>query len=201
MNSFLDLLLGFDIALFQKINLTWTHAIADSFFVFITLAHKNPIFLYGILPCILAFWGYRDRSRALKIFMVTAVTIAASDALSHRVIKQIVKRPRPHHVASVTHSQLKLGYSPSGYSFTSNHASNNFAGAYILSRFYPGIGFFLFLYASLVAYSRPYVGVHYPSDILAGALLGVIIGWILYSQVWRPFLGPWIHSRGDSEYD
>jgi undecaprenyl-diphosphatase len=185
----IEILLSFDVFLFRLINQRWTHPLLDEFFVTITQAHKNPIFLYGILPVILIFWLYMDRLRGVKVMLALALTIAVSDSVSHRLIKAHFQRPRPNQVTSLTHTDLKLDYSPSGYSFTSNHAMNNFAGATVLTFAYPGLGPVLFVYAFLVAYSRPYVGVHYPSDIAAGGLLGLIIGWILYYLIFSRFLG------------
>ncbi|MCB0407500.1 MAG: phosphatase PAP2 family protein [Bdellovibrionales bacterium] len=168
-----------DQRLFHQINQVWTHPILDQFFVTITLAHKNHYFLYYILPVILIFWFYKERTRALKILLCLGLSILISDGLSHRVIKPLIKRPRPQHVQELTGAILKLDYSPGGYSFTSNHATNNFAGAMVLSAFYPQLRVIFFAYAALVAYSRPYVGVHYPSDIFCGALLGILLGFLL----------------------
>jgi undecaprenyl-diphosphatase len=64
------------------------------------------------------------------------------------------------------------------YSFPSNHAVNNFAAATFFSSLYPRYKSVLFITASLVALSRVYLGLHYPSDIIAGAALGIIFGYI-----------------------
>lgn len=181
-------LYSWDVFLFQLVNQRWTHPVLDDFFVWITLAHKRPIVLFGILPALLIFWVYKDRGRAIKVMAALVVTVGLVDNLSHRGIKPYFKRARPHHVTTVTQADLKLDYSPSGWSFTSNHAANNFAGATLLTFCYPTLGPVLFLYAFLVAYSRPYVGVHYPSDILAGALLGLLIGLLLYRLIFARFL-------------
>jgi len=64
------------------------------------------------------------------------------------------------------------------WSMPSNHAANIFALAVVLSYFYDRIKIPLFILASLIALSRVYVGVHYPSDVIVGGLLGYAIGWL-----------------------
>src|SRR5206468_3552783 len=64
-----------------------------------------------------------------------------------------------------------------GYSFPSIHAANSFAAAAFLGAFYPTPRVLFFAVAAAVAYSRVYVGVHYPLDVAGGALCGLLIGW------------------------
>ncbi len=70
------------------------------------------------------------------------------------------------------------------FGFVSSHAANSFALAgfiwFILKPAFPKIGFVLFPWAALVAYSRIYLGVHYPGDILVGAVLGLLISWLVW---------------------
>jgi len=86
-------------------------------------------------------------------------------------IKLIVKRPRP-----VLEGLPPLGGAPSSLSFPSAHATASFAVATAITRIQPELGVPLYVVAALMALSRPYLGMHYPSDILAGALLGLAIG-------------------------
>ena len=65
-----------------------------------------------------------------------------------------------------------------GYSFPSNHSLNNFAAAFFFYKLYPNLKIPLFIAASLIALSRVYLGVHYPSDILGGAIIGSAIGYL-----------------------
>jgi membrane-associated phospholipid phosphatase len=89
------------------------------------------------------------------------------------VVKLLVKRPRP-----VLDGLPPLGGAPSSLSFPSAHATSSFAVATAMSRVEP-LAALAFLLALTLALGRPYLGMHYPSDVLAGALLGVGLGLIV----------------------
>lgn len=86
-------------------------------------------------------------------------------------IKLIVKRPRPS-----LDGLPPLGGAPSSLSFPSAHATASFAAATAMSRFAPELKLALFGAAAVMAVTRPYLGMHYPSDVAAGAMLGTIMG-------------------------
>ncbi len=88
-------------------------------------------------------------------------------------IKLVAKRPRP-----VLEGLPPLGGAPSSLSFPSAHATSSFAVATAMSRVEP-LGALAFLLAAALALGRPYLGMHYPSDVLAGAVLGVLLGLIV----------------------
>lgn len=126
----------------------------------------------------LAVWKFRWKSLVWALLL--GLTVAAGDMTSHRIIKQQVQRPRPCQTETLQQEVRLLVPCGGGYSFTSNHATNHFA----LAMFFAGtLGIFfrkwkwlLFLWAFGVAYAQVYVGVHYPLDVLGGAILGIIIG-------------------------
>lgn len=89
-------------------------------------------------------------------------------------IKAIAKRPRP-----VLEGLPPLGGAPSSLSFPSAHATSSFAVATAMTRVEPLVGALAFLLALALALGRPYLGMHYPSDVLAGAVLGVLLGLIV----------------------
>ena len=88
-------------------------------------------------------------------------------------IKLAVKRPRP-----VLEGLPPLGGAPSSLSFPSAHATSSFAVATAMVRVDPAMAA-TFVVAIALALGRPYLGMHYPSDVLAGALLGVVLGLIV----------------------
>jgi membrane-associated phospholipid phosphatase len=89
------------------------------------------------------------------------------------VVKLAVRRPRP-----VLEGLPPLGGAPSSLSFPSAHATSSFAVATAMTRVEP-LGALAFLLAFAVALGRPYLGMHYPSDVLVGAALGVVLGLIV----------------------
>jgi membrane-associated phospholipid phosphatase len=89
------------------------------------------------------------------------------------VVKVIAKRPRP-----VLEGLPPLGGAPSSLSFPSAHATSSFAVATAMSRVEPW-GALAFVLAIALALGRPYLGMHYPSDVLVGAVLGVLLGLIV----------------------
>jgi undecaprenyl-diphosphatase len=88
-------------------------------------------------------------------------------------VKLVVKRPRP-----VLEGLPPLGGAPSSLSFPSAHATSSFAVATAMTRV-DSLGALAFLLALALSLGRPYLGMHYPSDVLAGALLGVALGLIV----------------------
>jgi len=125
---------------------------------------------------------YRWKAAILLVFIVLLITM--SDQSSVKLFKQVFMRLRPCHepaIADLVH--IVNGKCGGKYGFVSSHAANTFAMAIfslllIQNRYYT---FSIIFWASLVSYSRVYLGVHYPGDILCGAILGMIIGFIVYS--------------------
>jgi membrane-associated phospholipid phosphatase len=88
-------------------------------------------------------------------------------------VKVLVRRPRP-----VLEGLPPLGGAPSSLSFPSAHATASFACATAMTRIAPEAAF-LFILATAIAACRPYLGMHYPSDVVAGAILGTGLGLVV----------------------
>ncbi len=168
----MDFILNIDRWLFHLLNGQLVNSIFDRFFPFITL-QSNWLLLYVILS-IWLIWKGGKRGRIAILVLV--LTIIVSDQMSSNFLKHLIERIRPcNDYISV---RLLINCGP-GFSFPSSHAVNSFAAAVILSHFYKGNRVLFYSIAALVAYSRVYVGVHYPLDILGGALLGIIIALLI----------------------
>ena len=160
--------------LLLKINRDWTAPWLNEAMPLLTDLHKVAWFKFGAAPAAAALWLWKGRRHALKVLAVAVLAIAASDLLAFRVIKPWAARPRPANAGVPVELRAPAG---SYHGFPSNHASNAGAAAAVLSVAYPGAALAFGALAALIAYSRVYVGVHYPGDVLGGLLLGAAIGW------------------------
>ena len=130
----------------------------------------------------------RPRTAILTILAV-ALTIVATDQVSSHLIKPLVARLRPCNDPTIMHLiDTVNGYRSGGYSFTSSHACNSFGIFAIVSLIIRNraLSLSLLLWASINSYSRIYLGVHFPGDILCGAIIGTTIGsmvYLLYASV------------------
>lgn len=172
----LEWLRAADAGLFHKLNADWTHPWLDAVLPFVTDLHKVKPFLYGAAPVMLLWWLFAKRKEAVKAIAAVSLAVALADSVNHRLIKPSFARSRPTKagVAAVLRSPQHHGYS-----FPSNHAANTAAAARVLLPLSPPVGLAAAALALLVGYSRVYVGVHFPADVLAGWLVGGAAGWLI----------------------
>jgi len=125
----------------------------------------------------------------LTTILGLAVCILLSDRISVELFKEVFQRYRPTHnseIGDLVHTVIKPNgeeYRGGTYSFVSSHATNFMSIAvfmFLLLRKYSRQWAWLFPWAILVAYSRIYLGVHYPADLICGGLLGAGIGMFVY---------------------
>jgi undecaprenyl-diphosphatase len=131
---------------------------------------------------ILIFLGvkYKRKFLIILIFIIVAATLADQSSV---IVKNIFHRLRPCHEPSLLAIVHLLNGECGGiYGFVSSHATNSFDVAllslsFIKKRWY---SISIILWAGIISYSRVYLGVHYPADVIFGALLGSFIGWSIY---------------------
>lgn len=169
----METLFGIDLYLFKLLNQTLVNPIFDAVMPFIT----KEKYLLPVYAIILFFLIWKGGRRGQIVALILIITVIISDQISSSVIKSIVGRLRPCH--ELIDVRLLVGCGR-GKSFPSSHAVNNFAAAIVLTGFFRRYWYIFLGVASLIAYTRVYCGVHYPSDVLAGAIIGSIIGFLSY---------------------
>lgn len=132
---------------------------------------------------LIAFIIYRYKKQSILIITCLLVAVILADQLAVHAFKEVFERLRPSRNPDIEQMvHLVNGYRGGLYGFVSNHAANTFALATFLSMLIGNKYFSLsiIIWASLVSYSRIYLGVHYPGDVVGGAMLGILIGWLLF---------------------
>ena len=174
-------LLHLDQSLFRLINSVWTTEWLNILMPFL----RNKYFWIPLYVFLFSFLIINFGKKGLFLLLFGVLTIAVADTLSSQVIKKTVQRIRPCNDPFIAPSvDLKIDCG-GGYSFTSSHATNHFALAFFLIFVFGKFDFgkknkwingLLFLWAASIAYAQVYVGVHYPLDVISGAILGMIVG-------------------------
>jgi undecaprenyl-diphosphatase len=177
----LEFLRSADTSLFVLINSTLANPVFDAVMPWLTDWHQTPvgIALAAAAICMLLWKGGK---KGRIVVLLLALLILITDQLSSSVIKSLVARPRPCHVvdgAQVVATLRLLVDCGSGYSFPSSHAVNNFAMATFLSYYYRRYAPWFYLFAFVMGLSRIVVGVHFPSDVACGAIIGSFIAWLV----------------------
>jgi undecaprenyl-diphosphatase len=126
--------------------------------------------IWAGIAIVLAAWVPRLRPIAWQVLLALLLTQGVVDL----AVKPFVGRPRPF--VTVPTSRVVGHYRPPTYSFPSGHAALGFASATVLAFGVPRLKILWLALAAIVAFSRVYIGVHYPLDITFGALLGVAVG-------------------------
>jgi undecaprenyl-diphosphatase len=176
-----DFLYQIDLTIFYFINHTLSNPVFDFIFPLLTNAFNFDLFRWVLLPLALIFWVYRGKMKALRCMLLAILLAVICDASIYRVIKAFSYRTRPHLVLS--DAKLRLEHSPKSSSLPSNHAVSTMAVALLLAWYYPRRKYIFISFAILVGFTRVYVGVHYPSDVLFGWLCGWGIYWLLHKFI------------------
>jgi undecaprenyl-diphosphatase len=162
-------LYGIDHTIFLVVNRTLQNPVFDLLMPALSDKWLGLLVVAVVVPWLPIRYG----RRAWPAIALAVLAVSLSD-LGAGVIKHVVQRIRPCHVISEVH--LLAGCTRS-FAMPSNHASNMFALATVTGILLPRWRWVVLPLAGSVAYSRVYLGVHYPTDVLVGAVCGIAVGW------------------------
>jgi undecaprenyl-diphosphatase len=190
----IDQLIQWDKQFFTAINSGIQSGLLDMVCPFMR-KQSNWYLLYAVI----AFFLFRKyQVRALWILLSAGLLILISDQVSANLIKNMVQRIRPCNDPDFKDQVRLLVGCGGGYSYLSAHATNHFAIAIFMYQVWGKVyKWFLpvaLFWAASIAFSQVYVGVHYPLDVVSGALLGTILGYVGGSLVNRFILQSQIKS-------
>ncbi len=179
-----DFLLQLDRHLFYFIN----HDMANPFFDWIMPYLRNPKFWIPLYVFIVGFSFWKFKKRGLLIIVFIALSAGFADFTSASIIKPLVARTRPCRDTIVSKTDISRVGCGTGYSFPSTHATDHFAMAIfmilIFSPFWRWVWFWGILWAGTICFAQVYVGVHFPIDVIGGAIYGALTG-VLFAWIFK----------------
>ena len=175
----MEALQQFDAGIFTTIN-SWHAFYFDNFMALVTVIITWLPMILMLLYMLYMKKGWR---KMLAVLLAVAVVILIADQVSASIIKPLVGRLRPSRNPDLQATvHLVNQYNGGMFGFVSSHAANCFGIATLLAFLFKNQAFtwFMIAWASLMCYSRIYLGVHYPGDIVCGAILGVAAAAAVY---------------------
>ncbi len=143
--------------------------------------HKTLWFRLTVVPFLLLLFLYKYKKPGFLVYLMLALCLGTTDFVGNTLLKHQFQRPRPFENLELQVIQRAPAKS---FSFVSNHTANMFAFATFTTLMVPAAVIPVFVSAVLVSYSRIYNGVHYPTDVLGGALLGILCAF-LFARIAR----------------
>ncbi len=165
---------SFEIKILTFIRQNLTHPILDALMRFITF-FANGGWFWIVLGVSLLFF-----SKTRKIGITLCLALLLNLIVCNLTLKPLVARVRPYNLAEDIRLIIKT---PSEFSFPSGHTSVSFAGAFAVFAYNKKYGALALIFASLIAFSRLYLFVHYPTDILGGVAVGSVCAAFSYYSV------------------
>ena len=193
--NFLEILNHWDTSLFLLIN--GLHTTFFDGFMWAVSAKLTWIPLYlSVLFLVISYW----KKDAIWVILALILCIVLADHISSGLIKNLVQRLRPSHAIELEGLvHLVKGYKGASFGFVSSHAANAFGFALLSSLLlnYKPYTLAIFFWAIITAYSRIYLGVHYPFDVIGGATVGVLSA-LLCFWVLKKFFPAVFQTKKDS---
>ncbi|MDE5421444.1 phosphatase PAP2 family protein [Ancylomarina sp. DW003] len=152
----------------------------DSFMYLISGKLVWAIFYLAIIIQIYRTYGWKN---CLYLVVAIALVITCCDQMASGFLKPTFQRFRPSRSPEISHLvHIVNDYTGGKYGFASSHAANVFGLATFCSLLFSNkkLSLFLFSWAVLVSYSRIYLGVHYPGDIIVGTAIGLFFGYLIF---------------------
>lgn len=165
-----------DYLILSQILQHWRGGLSDTVWTFFSCLGNGGAFWITLAVALLFF------RRTSRTGITVLLALLYGVLLGNVFLKPLVMRPRPF----VTYPDLKALFVPGDrWSFPSGHTLSGFAAATVLAAYHPRMRVPALLLAALIGFSRLYACVHYPTDVLAGLLLGMLCGWLAYWQTSR----------------
>lgn len=183
----LDYLNDIDTEVLLAIN-GWHSAFQDAFWWLISAKWASALLVLALAWILL----HQNRRHAVLVLAMLVLTFVLADQLSSGLVKPLVERLRPtwdHSLDNMVHTVNN--YRGGMFGFASSHAANSFAASMLIALImrHRLVTISMFTWALLQCYSRVYLGVHYPGDILGGIVIGTLVGWLTW------LLMRWIQRR------
>ncbi len=169
--------MSFDADFFHLINATWSNSAFDTFFPWWTNVQRTDVFKFFFLPLILIATFYFAGWRGFLTLAAGTLIAWGADIICSSLIKPLFLRVRPYDAGLPFEVFVRVGRL-SGTSFPSSHSLTAACLATFFALQFPRLRWAFAVMAFLIAYSRVYNGVHYPTDVFAGSALGAVFGWV-----------------------
>ena len=174
--------------------LEWLKHIDQQLFLFLNGMHSTAFdeimwlisnkFIWIPLYLLIIYWFFKYNPENGWIWLIGIILLViATDQLTSSILKPGFGRLRPCHDPKISHLVHNVKRCGGLYSFVSGHSANSFAIAtfcFLLLRENLKYIWLLFIWAAVIAYSRVYLGVHYPGDILIGGIIGIIVAILFF---------------------
>jgi len=186
---------AFELGLLERLNLVVGNRVFDAIMPVITALANNGYIWIVIAVALLLFARYR------KAGVTLAVALLTEWGLVNGLLKPLVGRIRPF---ALDPSFPLIATPPHDASFPSGHAAVSFAAAYVIYHFNKRAGIAAYVLAALIAFSRLYLFFHFPTDVLAGTIIGIAVGaFAVWLVTWadKKWMGGKLGAAGDVEVE